>query len=333
MSTVDLAYQVRAGELMLASLAPCCGPIRSRSRSTASRGSTSSGGPGVLFAARPRARPAGAGWSSCGRSWWRPRSASSRRARCRWLAPRSGGAPRPCRIRRGDRLAGPARPAVRHRAVRGRARDPGLARPPAAPRLADPAPRARLGEPARQLLPGSGRRRAWPLVEDLVARRPGSRRLLLVLVARSSRPSSTPSGRRSGRMRSASPPTARSPRLITEWQRTSPLSVTGALFYASVVGAGGGPLAGPRPRRAARPGRRSPGSPGSRCWAPTRSAASPGGRSGRRSRWRPRSPRSFRPRARPATSRRPLRRLNAVLVLALSLAVRRPAALWRPAIR
>ena len=104
-------------------------------------------------------------------------------------------------------------------------------------------------------------------------------------------------------------PTRRSPRLITEWQRTSPPD--GHRARSSTP-----PWSGPLRSWSAQPAgtaRRcrcspSPGWPGWRSWAPTRSGASPGGRSGRPSPWPRSSPRSGRRRVAPRDDPRRLRR-------------------------
>ena len=78
---------------------------------------------------------------------------------------------------------------------------------------------------------------AVAMVEDLVARRPGSRRLLLVLVVSIAATFVNPFGPAVWPYALGLATNAEITALITEWQRTSPLSVTGALFYASVGGA------------------------------------------------------------------------------------------------
>jgi hypothetical protein len=79
---------------------------------------------------------------------------------------------------------------------------------------------------------------AVALVDDLVARRPGSRRLLLVLVISIAATFVSPFGPAVWPYALGLATNAEITALITEWQRTSPLSATGALFYASVIGAG-----------------------------------------------------------------------------------------------
>ncbi len=78
---------------------------------------------------------------------------------------------------------------------------------------------------------------ALALVDDLLARRPGVRRLLLVLAASLVASCVTPFGPAVWGYALGIATNSEITRLITEWQRTSPLSVTGALFYASVAGA------------------------------------------------------------------------------------------------
>jgi hypothetical protein len=72
---------------------------------------------------------------------------------------------------------------------------------------------------------------------DVLRRRPGRRTMLVVLVASTVATCLTPFGPEVWRYAvglSTNPTIAR---LISEWQRTSPVTVTGALFYASVIGA------------------------------------------------------------------------------------------------
>ena len=78
---------------------------------------------------------------------------------------------------------------------------------------------------------------AVALVDDLVARRSGARRLVLVLAASIVASCVTPFGPAIWGYALGIATNGEITRLITEWQRTSPLSVTGALFYASVAGA------------------------------------------------------------------------------------------------
>jgi hypothetical protein len=70
-----------------------------------------------------------------------------------------------------------------------------------------------------------------------LARRPGFRRLALVLAASLVASCVTPFGPEAWRYALGIATNGEITRLITEWQRTSPLTVTGALFYASVAGA------------------------------------------------------------------------------------------------
>jgi hypothetical protein len=79
---------------------------------------------------------------------------------------------------------------------------------------------------------------AVALVEDLVARRSGLRRLLAVLALSLVASCVSPFGPGVWGYALGMATNGEITRLITEWQRTSPLTVTGALFYASVVGAG-----------------------------------------------------------------------------------------------
>jgi hypothetical protein len=78
---------------------------------------------------------------------------------------------------------------------------------------------------------------AVALVGDILARRPGVRTLLPVLVASLVASCVTPFGPRVWEYALGIATNGEITRLITEWQRTSPLTVTGALFYASVAGA------------------------------------------------------------------------------------------------
>jgi hypothetical protein len=74
---------------------------------------------------------------------------------------------------------------------------------------------------------------AW--LEDRLAGRPGSDRLLLVLAASLLATSVTPFGPAVWSYALGIAMNGEITRLISEWQRTSPLTVTGALFYGSVV--------------------------------------------------------------------------------------------------
>jgi hypothetical protein len=80
---------------------------------------------------------------------------------------------------------------------------------------------------------------AVALAEDALARRPGIRRLALVLLASLVATGITPFGAGVWTYALGIATNGEITRLITEWQRTSPATVTGALFYASVVGACG----------------------------------------------------------------------------------------------
>jgi len=79
---------------------------------------------------------------------------------------------------------------------------------------------------------------AAALVRDVLSREPGARRLLAVLVLTLVASCATPFGPAVWGYALGIATNPEITRLITEWQRTSPLTVTGALFYASVVGAG-----------------------------------------------------------------------------------------------
>ncbi len=76
------------------------------------------------------------------------------------------------------------------------------------------------------------------LLDDLVGRRGGTRRLLAVLLVSLVATVANPFGPAIWGYALGIATNAEITRLISEWQRTSPLTVTGALFYASVVGAG-----------------------------------------------------------------------------------------------
>ncbi len=76
------------------------------------------------------------------------------------------------------------------------------------------------------------------LVDDLLARRAGVRRLAAVLALSLVATFVNPFGPAVWGYALGIATNAEITRLITEWQRTSPLTVTGALFYASVVAAG-----------------------------------------------------------------------------------------------
>jgi hypothetical protein len=75
------------------------------------------------------------------------------------------------------------------------------------------------------------------LLDDLLARRAGVRPLLIVLVLSLAATCVNPFGPAVWGYTLGIATNGEITRLITEWQRTSPLSVTGALFYASVVAA------------------------------------------------------------------------------------------------
>jgi len=75
------------------------------------------------------------------------------------------------------------------------------------------------------------------LVEGWADRRPGARGLLVVAAASLAATFVTPFGPAVWGYALGIATNGEITRLITEWQRTSPFSVTGALFYASVVGA------------------------------------------------------------------------------------------------
>ena len=78
---------------------------------------------------------------------------------------------------------------------------------------------------------------AIALLEDVVARRPGLRRMLAVLALSLVASCVTPFGAGVWGYALGIATSGEITGLITEWQRTSPLTVTGALFYASVAGA------------------------------------------------------------------------------------------------
>jgi len=78
---------------------------------------------------------------------------------------------------------------------------------------------------------------AVALAQDLLARQPGVRRLLAVLALSLVATAVTPFGPDVWRYAAGIATNSEITRLITEWQRTSPFTVTGALFYLSVVGA------------------------------------------------------------------------------------------------
>jgi hypothetical protein len=75
------------------------------------------------------------------------------------------------------------------------------------------------------------------LLDDLLGRRAGVRRLLIVLVLSLAATWVNPFGPAVWGYALGIATNGEITRLITEWQRTSPLSVTGAIFYASVVAA------------------------------------------------------------------------------------------------
>jgi len=78
---------------------------------------------------------------------------------------------------------------------------------------------------------------AVALAQDLVARRPEARRLFAVLVASLVATAVTPFGPEVWAYATGIATNSEITRLITEWQRTSPFTVTGALFYLSVIAA------------------------------------------------------------------------------------------------
>ena len=79
---------------------------------------------------------------------------------------------------------------------------------------------------------------ALGILDDLVGRGAGARRTLAALVLSLAATFATPFGPAVWSYALGIATNGEITRLITEWQRTSPLTVTGALFYASVVGAG-----------------------------------------------------------------------------------------------
>ncbi len=75
------------------------------------------------------------------------------------------------------------------------------------------------------------------VLDDVVRRRPGRRRMLVVLAASAVATCVTPFGPEVWRYAIGLSTNSTIARLITEWQRTSPLSVLGVLYYGSVVAA------------------------------------------------------------------------------------------------
>lgn len=75
------------------------------------------------------------------------------------------------------------------------------------------------------------------LADDLLARQPGTRRLAVVLAASLAVTFVTPFGPAVWAYSLGIATNPEITRLITEWQRTSPLTMTGALFYTSLAGA------------------------------------------------------------------------------------------------
>jgi hypothetical protein len=74
-------------------------------------------------------------------------------------------------------------------------------------------------------------------LDDVVRRRPGSRGMLVVLAASTVATCVTPFGPEVWRYAVGLSTNATIARLISEWQRTSPLSVLGVLYYGSVLAA------------------------------------------------------------------------------------------------
>jgi len=74
-------------------------------------------------------------------------------------------------------------------------------------------------------------------LDDVVRRRPGRRTMLVVLVASALATCLTPFGPEVWRYAVGLSTNATIARLISEWQRTSPLSVLGVLYYGSVLAA------------------------------------------------------------------------------------------------
>ncbi|MFH1475502.1 MAG: hypothetical protein ABIG85_06555 [Chloroflexota bacterium] len=72
-------------------------------------------------------------------------------------------------------------------------------------------------------------------VDDVVCRRPGRRTMLVVMVASAVATCLTPFGPEVWRYAVGLSTNATIARLISEWQRTSPLSVLGVLYYGSVL--------------------------------------------------------------------------------------------------
>ena len=326
MSTVDLAYQVRAGELMLGSLAV----LREDPFTFTAFGDpwlNQQWGAGVLFAAVHGL----AGWGGLVVLRVVLVAASVgfvALAACRWLAPRSAAL-----LALAGFVVGIASLGLRAQLfgiVLFAAVLAILAWRDRRPRMVWLIPLLVL---AWANLHGSfflgPAAVAVALVEDLVAPRPGSRRLLLVLAVSLAATFVTPFGPAEWPSALGLATSAEITALITEWQRTSPLSVTGALFYASVIGtaallwrARGRGLQPSWPTLAWMAGLALLGAYAERgvAWwafgapvalAPTIAALLPAARS---------------PRVEPPA----LRRLNAVLVFALSLAVVALQPLWRP---
>jgi hypothetical protein len=92
-------------------------------------------------------------------------------------------------------------------------------------------------------------------LDDVVRRRPGRRRILVVLAASTVATCVTPFGPEVWRYAVGLTTNATITRLISEWQRTSPLSVLGVLYYGSVVAAAYVVLRAHRSGRTIEPGR------------------------------------------------------------------------------
>jgi len=234
MSTVDLAYQVRAGELMLGSLAV----LREDPFTFTAFGDpwlNQQWGAGVLFAAVHGL----AGWGGLVVLRVALVAASAgfvTLAACRWLAPRSAAL-----LALAGFVVGIASLGLRAQLfgiVLFAAVLAILAWRDRRPRLVWLIPLLVLASANLHgsffLVPAAV---AIALLEDLPARRAAARRLSAVLVLSIAATCVTPFGPAVWGYALGIATNGEITRLITEWQRTLPLTVTGALFYASVVGA------------------------------------------------------------------------------------------------
>jgi hypothetical protein len=234
MSTVDLAYQVRAGELMLSSLTV----LREDPFTFTAFGDpwlNQQWGAGVLFAAVHG--PAGWGGLVVLRVVLVAASVGFvALAACRWLAPRSAAL-----LALAGFVVGIASLGLRAQLfgiVLFAAVLAILAWRDRRPRMVWLIPLLVL---AWANLHGSfflgPAAVAIALLEDLPARRAAARGLFAVLVLSIAATCVTPFGPAVWGYALGIATNGEITHLITEWQRTSPLTVTGALFYASVVGA------------------------------------------------------------------------------------------------